>query len=235
MKLKLNALSQRYATALKKHLKQSSPTDVETARGLGCRAVAIGLETLDMARIHERALVRLEAASSKDGILKKANLFFMETLAPIEEKHRSALKARARLDRLSKTLGRRTVDLAASNRSLKQGTAQRKAVEVALKKSGEHNRTLLKESLALQKHLRHLTHKILMAHEDKRKKISHDLQDEIAQTLLGINVRLLTVRKVASQHASGIRKELATTQQLVDKSKKTIERFASDYAKNQEP
>src|SRR6185369_15609088 len=131
MKLKLNALSQRYATALKKHLKQSSPTDAETARGLGCRAVAIGLETLDMARIHERALVRLEAASSKDGILKKANLFFMETLAPIEEKHRSALKARARLDRLSKTLGRRTVDLAASNRSLKQGTAQRKAVEVA--------------------------------------------------------------------------------------------------------
>ena len=87
--------------------------------------------------------------------------------------------------------------LAASNRSLKQGIAQRKTVEAALKKSGEHYKALLEESLALQEHLRHLTHQILSAQEEERKKISHDLQDEIAQTLLGINVRLLTLKKAA--------------------------------------
>lgn len=235
MRPKVKTLSRRYEAALKKHLGQRSRTDVETARGLGCRAVAIGLETLDLARIHQRALAGLEAVSSKDGILKKADLFFVETLAPIEEKHRAALKANARLDRLTKALGRRAVALAASNRSLKQGTAERKAVEVALKKSGEHYQTLLKESLALQKHLQHLTHRILLAHEDKRKQISDDLQDEIAQTLLGINIRLLTVRKAASQHAHGLQKELASTQRLVDRSKKTIERFAREYGKIQEP
>lgn len=235
MKPKVKALTKRYATALQKHLKQRSRTNVETARGLGRRAVAMGLETLDLARIHERALAKVEADSSKDGYLKKAELFFMATIAPIEETHRAALKASARLNRLHKTLGRRIVDLAASHRSLNQGIAQRKAVEVALKKSGEHYQTLLKESLALQKHLQQLTHRILLAHEDKRKELSHDLQDEIAQTLLGINVRLLTVRKSAAQNANGLEKELATTQRLVDRSTKTIERFAREHGKIQEP
>ena len=35
------------------------------------------------------------------------------------------------------------------------------------------------------------------AQEDDRKMISHELQNEIAQTLLGINVRLLTLQKEA--------------------------------------
>ena len=48
--------------------------------------------------------------------------------------------------------------LAASNRSLKQGIAQRKIAEEALKQSGEHYQDLLEESLTLQTHLRCLTH-----------------------------------------------------------------------------
>jgi len=121
-----------------------------------------------------------------------------------------------RLSRLNQTLGRRTVDLAASQRSLKQDVVQRKTVEQALKKSGEHSRKLLKESLDLQKHLRRLTHQILSAQEDKRKKISRDLHDEIAQTLLGINVRLLTLKKEAAVDTDGLKKEIVSTQRLVD-------------------
>ncbi len=231
MNQKLSALSQQYARALNQHLKQRSRTDVEKARSLGCQAVAIGLETLDLARIHEGALAKLEEASGKDGFIKRASLFFVETIGPIEETHRAALKAGARLNLLNEKLGRRTSDLAASNRSLKRGTAQRKAVEVALKKSGAHFRTLLKESLALQNHLQHMTHRMLLAHEDERKQISHELQDEIAQTLLGINVRLLTVKKAAGQQANGLRKEIGSTQRLVDRSKKTLEQFAREYGK----
>ena len=138
------------------------------------------------------------------------------------------------MSQLNKTLGRRTVDLAASNRSLKQGIVRRKTVEQALKKSGEHYKKLLKESRRLQKHLRHLTHQILSAQEDKRKKISHDLQDEIAQTLLGINVRLLTLKKEATVNTEGLKKEIASTQRLVDKSVKTIKRFAREFGNHHE-
>jgi signal transduction histidine kinase len=102
-------------------------------------------------------------------------------------------------------------------------------VEQALKKSVEHSRKLLKESRDLQKHLQRLTHQILSAQENKRKRISRDLHDEIAQTLLGINVRLLTLKKEAANDASGLKKEIASTQQLVDKSVKSIKRFAREF------
>ena len=87
----------------------------------------------------------------------------------------------------------------------------------------------MKESRRLQKHLQRLTHQILSAQEDKRKKISRELQDEIAQTLLGINVRLLTLKKAAAANAEGLKKEIASTQRLVDKSVKTIKRFAREF------
>jgi signal transduction histidine kinase len=121
------------------------------------------------------------------------------------------------------------VDLAASHRSLKQGIVQRKTAEQALKKSGEHSRKLLKESRDLQKHLQRLTHQILSAQEDKRKKVSRDLHDEIAQTLLGINVRLLTLKKEATVNARGLKKEIASTQRLVKQSVQTINRFAHEF------
>jgi signal transduction histidine kinase len=234
MKRKLSALSERYLTALKKHLKQSPRASLEQARGLGRQAVAIGLETLDMARIHERALATLEASCSSDGVIKRADVFFTETLSPIEETHRAALEASACLNRLNKTLGQRTADLAATNRSLKQGISRRKTVEKALKKGGGHFRKLLKESCQLQKHLQHLARRILSAQEDERKKISRDLQDEIAQTLLGINVRLLTVKMAAGRNAKSLQKEIASTQRLVHKSVKSIDRFARKFSKRHE-
>jgi hypothetical protein len=60
--------------------------------------------------------------------------------------------ANARLN----ALNRRTVELAASNQSLKQSIVRRKTVEKALKKSGGHSQKLLGESHYLQNHLRYL-------------------------------------------------------------------------------
>src|ERR1035441_10076614 len=96
--------------------------------------------------------------------------------------------------KLSALAGR---DLAASSRSMKRGIAQRKTVEAALKQSQERYQSLLDESLSLQKHSRQLTHQLLMAQEAERMKLSRNLRNEIAQTLLGINVRLLTLKKGA--------------------------------------
>ncbi|MGD0649825.1 MAG: histidine kinase [Verrucomicrobiia bacterium] len=229
MKRKLTGLSRRYVAALRKHLKQGPQASLQPALGLGRQAAALGLETLDVARIHEGALATLEASSSRDGIIKRAGIFFAEAITPIEKTHRAALKANARLNQLNNTLGRRTVHLAASNRSLKQGIVRRKAVEQALKKSAGHYARLLKKSRRLQEYLQHLTHQILSAQEDKRKKISRELHDEVAQTLLGINVRLLTLKKAAAVNTGGLKKEIASTQQLVEKSVKIMSRFAREF------
>ena len=228
MKHQLVALSRRYETALRKHLQRGRRAGLQPAHDLGRQAATLGLETLDVVRIHEAALAKLEAASNNDGLIKRAEIFFAEAIIPIEATHRAALKANVRLRQLSKTLGRRTVDLAASRRSLKQGILQRKSVQQALQKSGEHSRKLLNESHRLQKHLQRLTRQILSAQEDKRKKISRDLHDEIAQTLLGINVRLLTLKKEAAVSVQDLRKEIVSTQRLVNKSVKSIKRFARE-------
>jgi signal transduction histidine kinase len=231
MKRKLTALSNEYLRALKNYVRQGPQAGIGSAHGLGRRAVAIGLETLDVAKIHERALAALEASSSSDGLIKRAELFFKETITPIEKIHHAALKATIQVDQLDKELARRTVDLADSNRSLKRNIVRRKSVEKALKKRGGNSRKLLEESRRLQKHLQQMTHQILAAQEDKRKQISHKLQDEIAQSLLGINVRLISLKKEAALNAQGFKKDIASTQRLVDKSVRSIKRFACEFGK----
>jgi signal transduction histidine kinase len=229
MKRKLKALSQRYQAALRKHQQQGPRADLRPALALGRQAVALGLETLDMARIHEGALATLEGSSSRNGTIKRGEIFFAEAITQIEKTHRAALKANVRLRRLSRTLGRRTVDLAASNRSLQQGIIQRKTVEQAFKKSGAQSRKLVKDSRRLQNHLQRLIYQILSVQEDKRRKISRELHDEIAQTLLGINVRLLTLKKEAAVNAGGFKKRIVSTQRLVDKLGKIIKRFGREF------
>jgi two-component system, NarL family, sensor histidine kinase UhpB len=194
----------------------------------------MGLETLDLARIHNGALATLEASSQNDGLIEQAELFFKEAITPIEEMHRAALEAKANLKHVNKTLDRSTLSLAASNRSLKQNILRRKTAQEVLKKTGGHSQKLLHESDRLQKHLQNLAHQVMKAREDNRKRISRNLQDEIAQTLLGINVRLLTLRKEASLNAKGFKKDIANTQRLVDKSVKSIKRFAREFRKNRE-
>jgi len=228
MNRKLTRLSQRYQAALRKHLKQGARADLQAALRLGRQAVALGLETLELAQIHERAFATLELSSRKDDLIKRAELFFAEALTPIEKTHRAALKANAQLHQVSRKLSRRTVDLAASHRPLKKGIIQRKTAEEELRKSGKHYAKLLRESHHLERHLRHLTHWILSAQEVERKKISRELQDEVAQTLLGINVRLLTLKKAAKGNTANLKREIANTQQVVEDSVQSINRFARE-------
>src|SRR2546423_14833122 len=127
MKRELTRLSRRYASALRKHLQQGPRAGLRSARGLGRDAVSLGLETLDLARMHAGALAALEASTSHDGIIKRAEIFFTEAITPIEDTHQAALKTNARLNQMNQRLDRRAVDLAAANRSLKQSTDQRKS------------------------------------------------------------------------------------------------------------
>jgi signal transduction histidine kinase len=230
MKRELKALLHPYQVALHEHLSQGPRANLQSARNLGSQAAALKLETLDLARIHELALAAQAASGSSKGLIKRAKAFFAEAITPIEKTHRAALKAKARLRNLSRTLARRTLDLAASQESLKQGVIQRQTVQQSLKKSEVHSRKLLQESLRLEKQLQRLTHNLLSAQEEKRKKISRDLHDEIAQTLLGINIRLLTLKREAAISARALKMEIARTQRLVDISIRSIKRFAHEIS-----
>jgi signal transduction histidine kinase len=232
MKQTLPGLERQYVMALRRHLKREVARAMPpcgAALKLGRQAVALGLETLDLARIHAVALTTLKIPSHRNGLAKRAEAFFAEAITPIERTHRAALEAGVRLGRLNRELGRRTAALTNSNQSLQQGIVQRKTAQQAFKKSGDHSRTLLKESRRLQQHLQRLTRQILSAHEDKRKQVSRDLRDEIAQTLLGIHVRLLTLKKGAEVNAGSLKKEIASTQRLVDNSVRSIKRFACEF------
>jgi signal transduction histidine kinase len=228
MKQNLTRLSQRYVTALRKHLKQGPQSSLQPALKLGRQAVAFGVETLELARIHERAITTLEVSNSKNGFIKQAEIFFTEAITPIVETHRAPRQGKIDLKRLKETLGQRTEELAVTNRQLQRGVVRRKAMEDAFEKNGKHHNKCLEESLQLQKRLRQLTHRVLAAQEDARKSISHELQDEIAQTLLGINVRLLTLKQQARNNTKGLKNEIASTQRLVVKSAKSVRRVARE-------
>ena len=231
LKLNLNHLSKSYLAALRKHLQQGPRAGLQTANALGHAAVALKLETLELARIHEGAVATLELAGHKNGFLKRAEIFFNETNRPIEETHRAARQTGVRLSRLKETLDQRTAELAATNRQLKRGVVRRKVMQDALAKSGSHYKNSLEESLQLQKRLRLLTHRVMATQENERKDISRELQDEIAQTLLGINVRLLSLKQEAQNHSRGLKQEIASTQRLVVRSVRSVRRVAREITR----
>src|SRR5436853_6841536 len=116
MKRKLTKLSRRYASALRKHVKKGPPrpgrpqATLQSARGLGREAARLGLETLDVAKIHDGALATMEASSTRNGMIKRAEVFFKEAVTPIEQPHEAAAKANASLNEVNKARDRLPVD-----------------------------------------------------------------------------------------------------------------------------
>jgi signal transduction histidine kinase len=229
---KLNGLSQRYVAALRQHLKQGPRAGSESAQGLGRRAMALGLETLDLARFHERALITLvlpgSSASTREIIIRRAGKFFAEAITPIEETHRTAQEANTSLNKMIHMLNQRSVDLAASNQQLQREIVQRKSVEESLRKSEHHYSQLLEQSQHMQEQLRLLSRQLLSAQEEERKMISRELHDQIAQTLTGINVRLASLKTGATLNNKDLQKKISSTQRLVEKSVDIVHRFARE-------
>jgi len=225
--------SQRYQAGLGKYLDQGVHSKTEPAIKLGQRAAELGLEPLDLALIHKQALMTLvppnSTAQKNQHLIDKAKRFFARTIVPIENTHRAALKANVHVNQLARTLRRRTKESIASERRLERGIAQRQAAEAALKKSGHHRIQLLQESSRLKTRLRTQTREILSAQESERRKTSLQLHDEIAQTLVAINLRLLTLKKAAKANTATFEKEIAQTQRLVRESIKPIHRLAHEF------
>ncbi len=111
---------------------------------------------------------------------------------------------------------RRLDALAASNQELNQEIARRQAVEEALRNSQRQQAQLLEQSQAMQERLRQLSHQILHAQEAERKRISRELHDKIAQTLVGINVHLESLAHTVKTKPAQIQRKITRTQRLVE-------------------
>lgn len=230
MARKLNGLARLYVAALRRHLKHSPRTGLKSAQELGRRAMDLGMETLDLARFHERALISLVLADyspgARNSMIRRAGEFFAEAITPIEQTHRTAQQANASLNQMIQILNQRGVDLAASNQQLQQEVIQRKSVEESLRKSEQHYSQLLEQSRQMQDQLRRLSRQLLSAQEEERKMISRELHDQIAQTLTGINVRLASLKMGAALNDKSLQKKISSTQKLVEKSVEIVHRFA---------
>jgi signal transduction histidine kinase len=224
--------TRRYQAALLTYLKQGPGGRLQPARGMGQQALRAGLQTLDMAKLHEQILVTHvlpgRPAGKRSVLIKRAGAFFTEAITPIETVHHGTREAAVHLNQIVEMLSQRTVELAATNLDLEQEIVQRKAVEEALKKSERHYSLLLEQSERLQEQLRRLSRQILSAQEEERRAISRELHDVIAQTLTGINVRLAALKKEAAITTNGLDRNIARTQRLVEKSVDIVHQFARE-------
>jgi PAS domain S-box-containing protein len=109
--------------------------------------------------------------------------------------------------------------MAVANQKLKREIVQRQKGEARY----AH---LFEQSRQMQEQLRHLSRQLLLTQEEERKRISRELHDEIVQTLVGINVHLASLTMKAPFNIKDLRKKIARTQSLVEKSVTIVHRFA---------
>lgn len=109
--------------------------------------------------------------------------------------------------------------LTASNRKLEQEIVRRKTVEQGLKKSEQQKDQLLSE-------VRQLSYQILHVQEEERKRISRELHDVIAQTLVGIHAHVEALTLKVAHNPRNLQQQITRTRRLLKKSLAIVRRFA---------
>ena len=230
----LKRLSVSYFSALHAAVMAGSTEEAaERAMELGTQAVALGMDTLDLARIHEDALAELlPKGGDKEGearLVAQASVFFTAVLAPIEQSHAGVMGVETGITKVKRELKKRTVELAEAGRKLKAGVAKRKAADGHLKTSRVQSARLLKESRVLEGEMKAVTQKLFETQEMQRTTMSAKLHEEIAMTLLAIHVRLLALKKEASVNQASLTQEIVTASRLVEESVETINDFNREF------
>ncbi len=233
IKVKIATWSRRYQKALSQHLEQGTQGSLLPALRLGGQAVALGLETLGLAAIHEQAVKSLAVSDGSCGNkrrdAKRAKRFFAETLVPIEKTHAATVKRNVKVRRLTQKLQQRAIEVSASTVHLESCITQRQAAEAVLKKSDQTRSKQLKTSIRLQEEMRSQMRDLLLAEEQNRRKVSLQLKDEATQTLLAIHLGLLTLKISAKARTKDFEKQIAITQRLVRESIRKFEGIAHEF------
>ena len=134
-----SALVARYEVTLGAYVAREDEEALQRAYELGRKALNLGLGVMDVARLHQEALVRLVTrgpARVADAHWAKAvETFLMETLSAFEVAHRGFRDACERLGRLNETLQERHRELALSVTKLAREVARRKNAQELLQES----------------------------------------------------------------------------------------------------
>ncbi|HEX2852016.1 MAG TPA: sensor histidine kinase [Opitutaceae bacterium] len=225
-------LSGRYLTSLRLHLRGERMRNGDRAQGFGRVALASGLATLDLARMHAEALATLASTSdftaAPSHLLKRSGLFLTQALIPLEAAQRATREANRLLLQRNETLRLHTAALAKVNRQLERAITRRLAAEVAILEAKGQYQKLFLASQVMQKKLRELTRQIISAQEQERKDISRELHDEVVQPLVGINVHLAALSKGSPAGLRTLKAKIARTQRLVENSVNAVHRFARE-------
>ena len=118
--------------------------------------------------------------------------------------------------------------LARSNAELKKEVERCLAVEASPRQREAELRSLHEHSHEMGEELRLLTHRLVQAQEDERKRISRELHDDIAQTLVGIQVQLQVLISAEPASFDELKSRIARTQELVVASIDRVQAFARD-------
>ena len=235
MNSKFLTFSQLYKTALLAHLANNLPSVRKATLELGREAILEGLRMPDIIRLHEQIMiVEILSAGTTERhtkILQRGGIFFAWVTSPLRVENTTGHGERTTTiqnEKIVAALSRHSVELAASKQILSQENSRHKAAERSLKKSEARYMVSLEKSRHLQKQLRRLSHRILFAQEDERKKISRELHDVIAQALLGINIRLAALKKEATLNSNDLGRNISQTQKVLEKSTDIIHQFARE-------
>ncbi|MDD2598821.1 MAG: hypothetical protein PHO37_06310 [Kiritimatiellae bacterium] len=208
-----------YQAALRRYLLQKEPADLLAALELGEQAVALGLETLSLARHHKKALASLvlplDSASTLAAQEEQARQFFAEMLIPVERTSETSLRLIARVHEVSEALRKCKEASSASASLLEESVVQRQEAEAALELSGRTCEKLVEEANSLNALLRDQTHERLVIQEKKRKAHSLHLQDVVAQSLLALDLKLLALQKSVEVNTEKLSNELDETERMV--------------------
>lgn len=231
MKHPTAALLQLYKISLKEHLASGTRPSQESLEKIASKVKITELPTLELAKIHESFLLTnlLPECPLKlrPRLIRRAGIYFAAVITAIGAA-KDGPQITARLRKTIETLSTRTVELASANQQLSLEISQRKKVEVALRKSEQHIAAALKKSEALEEQLRGLSRSVLAVQEEERRKISRELHDVIAQALVGINVRLASLKIEAGINLKQLARNITITQKMVTRSADIVHRFARE-------
>ena len=122
----------------------------------------------------------------------------------------------------------RLVELGARNRELDLEIARRRKVEQSLEVSERHQTAMLEKSNRMQTQLRRLSHGILDAHEEERKRISRELHDEIGQAVAAINIHLELISRQTKGESTSVKKRVAKTRRYLEEFVELVHRFCRE-------
>lgn len=200
----MSKLSEAYLAAVKAYVLQAPEGDLASAREVGCLATQFGGKAANFAKFHALSLAMFAlprySGSDAEELAARATTFYTEAVSAME-----------------------------AGTELNGDTLPTNTDEHDVNADGENSVLLLEKSRLLESRLQEHARKIMASNALERKQLSLVLQDEIAQTLLGLQMTLLALNKEATSNHDHLVNEINTTQRLVGESVQTITRFAREF------